>query len=284
LPQVLEEIRGIGDGAGLSYAHTFFAAVQDGMPLSVEKRASCTAFSCGRGTTAFNNILLGQTKDTNAPLDRYRIMHIAYNSGRRILLLNYPGWIANICVTSDGLSFAGNSIYGERPPNDTVPFSFLKRMVMEKSSVSQVLDAIDNLTFENSCFLIGDSTGHLVCLEHLAGLRSLHDVTHQAFGHANSVLSLELKKYESATTVSCSSALRQRNIEKLLDRARGSITVESMKHILADHADFPLSICRHIAECDPNVTTAAFVANLTNLTMDIAIGNPCVAEFRSYQV
>ena len=57
-----------------------------------------------------------------------------------------------------------------------------------------------------------------------------------------------------------------------------------MKQILADHADFPLSVCRHFASEDALVTTAAFVADLSTLEMHIAIGNPCVAPFQTYRV
>lgn len=278
LPAVLEEIRGIGEGAGLSYPYAFFAATRDLM-----RTGACTAFFCGRRQTRGGAVLMGQTKDTGAPLERYRIQRVAYSSGRRLIVLNYPGWIGNLCLSSDGVCFTGNSLYARPPEAPTAPGSFLKRVIMEKRSTLEVLEAIRGLRFENGCFLVADRTGHAVCLEMAAGRVDARDVSGLAFGHANGILSPPLKQYQTRSA-SPSSPARQKRIDSLLGAGAGDITVDYLERALADHEGFPHSVCRHFSEQDPATTTAAYVADLTNLRMRIAIGNPCAAPFQSYSM
>lgn len=81
---------------------------------------------------------------------------------------------------------------------------------------------------------------------------------------------------------STSSPIRQKNVDRLLAKHAGVITVNRLKQILSDHTNYPLSICRHVSSKDPLCTTAAVVADLTDQEIHIAMGNPCVARFRKY--
>lgn len=277
VPAVLDEIHGIAEGAELSYAYAFFAATRDLM-----RTHSCTAVACSGTASRGRRVLIGQNKDTSAPLERFRIMKIAYNSGRRMLVLNYAGWIANLCLTSDGLSFTGNSLYAARPNGPTVPGSLLKRLIMEARSARDLVEHIKGIAFENGCFLVGDPSGQVVCLELVAGHTDLRDISGQAFGHANEVLAKGLKKYEIARKHSASSPMRQRNVDRLLREQAGAIDIALLERVFSDHADFPLSICRHPSPLDAETTNASFVADLSSREMHISIGNPCVAPFQKY--
>lgn len=284
VPEALDEIQGIAEGAKLSYPYAFYAATRDGMSVSSSERAVCTALACGKRVTAGGKVLMGQTKDTTAPLTRYRIVHVSCDSGRRIVLLTYPGWIANLCLTSYGLSFTVNSLYAREPERVTAPISLLERLVMQSASVSEVLDRIRGQSFENRCMFIGDSSGRIVCLEMVAGQTNIREVSGLAFGHANSILYEGFKRHEDRDLGCPSSPVRQRNILKLLGDSGSSIGIQDIQRMFADHTDFPLSICRHDSDKDPLVTTAAFIANLSDLETYIAIGNPCVAGFKKYAV
>jgi isopenicillin-N N-acyltransferase-like protein len=280
-PTAIEEIKGITSGANLSYPFAFFSAIRDGLGVNVEQ---CTSFVCGSNTTKEGNLLIGQTKDTLLSIGRYHFMKYEYESGRRLFILNYPGWAANMTLTSDGMAFTGNSLYAESPTGKTVPFSFLKRAVMEKSSVSEFLKTIEGLSFQNACFLVADRTGKAICIESVAGKMNIRDVSNSAFGHANSILSGELKSLEDPAQVSISSESRQKNIQRSLDSLSGRITVEELKKVTADHTDYPLSICRHPFEQDPSSTTAAIIMDITNLEAHVALENPCCHAFETYKL
>lgn len=285
VPRALEEIHGLAEGAELSFGRAFFAAVRDRLCLplpgeTANEEGGCTSFFCGQGTTRAGEILVGQTKDNQARRDRYHIMRLNYYDGQSVIALNYPGWCANICLTSDGLSFAGNSLAAVEPKGETVPISLLKRLVMEKKTLSEVLSCIDGLAFPPGCFILGDASGHGVCIEYAGGRTDVRDISGQAYGHANTVLAEGLQEF--ARPAASNSGLRQKNIQRLLDEKCGSLSASELKTITSDHTDYPNSICRHSSPDDSNVTTAAFVADLTNLEMHIAIGKPCTVEYQNY--
>jgi isopenicillin-N N-acyltransferase-like protein len=286
LPRAIEEIQGIARGAELSYEQAFFAATRDGV-RPTQLADGCTAFFCGKSTTRTGGVLLGQTKDTPAPLSRYRIMKLHYDDGLRVVTLNYPGWIAHAGISSNGLANTGNSLYAAPPDEETVPFSLLKRLVMEKNSTQEVLRSVAGLHFENCCVIIGDAAGAGICIEYVAGRQSTRDVSGEAFGHANSVLDPELKPLEDNAHDLCgdsaSSPFRQKRIQHFLDEARGDLNVDRLKTFVADHEEYPHSICRH-GECGDSSTTAAFIADLDAAALHVCIGNPCIAPFTEYSV
>jgi hypothetical protein len=216
------------------------------------------------------------------PLSRYRIMRIEYTDSYPRIVLNYPGWLMHFGLSARGLACTGNSLCARQPSVETMPLTFLRRLAMEKDSVDEVLDVARGMAFDNGCTILGDATGHFVCIESVAGKNDIRDVSGQAFCHANSVLCEHLRPYEDAELEYQSSPLRQTHMQRLLDAKRGSLTVEDLKRFTADHAHFPLSVCRHRSERDPTWTTAAFIADLTERALHIAIGNPCVAPFVKY--
>jgi isopenicillin-N N-acyltransferase-like protein len=289
VPRAIEETRGLAYGAQLSYEQAFFAATRDGArtPPPTQTEEGCTAFFCGPGTTRDGHTLIGQTKDTSAPLARYRIMKLCYDDGLRVLSLNYPGWLTHIGLSSHGLANTGNSLYAEAPSGETVPFLLLKRLVLEKKTVAEVLSMTAKLHFENGCFFVGSSNGEGVCIEFVAGRQAVRDVSQQAFGHANSVLTPGLQIYEkgdkNASGDMASSPCRQKNVQHRLDEKWGNLDMDILEGIAADHHEYPYSICRHGIPGQSR-TTAACIADLTGSKARICIGNPCAAPFHEYSL
>ena len=276
MPAALEEIRGMAEGARLSYAFAFWAATRDGM------REDCTAVVAGGRRCAGGGVLIGQNKDTSAPLERFRIMRMRYRDGSARIVLNYPGWIGNLCLSTDGLSFTGNSLYAPPPARGAMPTSLLKRILMERRSVRAALDEIRGLRFTNGCLLITGHDGQSVCMELAAGRREVRDLAGTAFGHANSILFEPLRPLEKNT--SASSPARQKRVDELLRRHEGALTVSDFQAIFSDHGGFPLSICQHPEPSKDAGTNASFVADLASRRIHIAIGNPCAAGYVSYSL
>lgn len=284
VPRAIDEIHGLADGSGLGYPLAFFAATRDGAKLPGPEPDACTAFYCAADTTADGHVLLGQTKDTDAPLERYHVMRRTYDDGLAVLTLNYPGWIANIGLNSRGVGCTGNSLYARPADVETVPFSLVRYLVAEAEAVAAIARRLDELPMENGCMTIADAAGDAVCLESVAGRRDCRRIAGQAFGHANSVLCPELVSEQDAAPRSPSSPCRQRNMQRLLDEGRGRLSATTMQAILSDHTDRPRSICLHPAADDPITTTAAMIADCTARTVAVAVGQPCEQPFVTYPV
>lgn len=282
VPRCVEEIRGMAAGGGFDYAWMLFAAVHGGSKTHPFIHEGCTSVACGGTATRRGKALLGQTKDTSAPLERYRVMTQHFSEGPSCVVLNYPGWPFHIGITSAGLGLTGNSLFGRAPKGETVPTMLLRCLVKEKRTLDEVLAVVRGLSFDNGCMTLGDAGGRLVCLECVNGRVDARDVSGRASCHANSILCDSLRADEEKDFPSPSSVLRQRNMERLLASRVGGLRAEDLKAFFADHEDYPLSICRHPSDRDRGWTTAAMVANLTDREMEVAIGNPCVAPFERY--
>jgi isopenicillin-N N-acyltransferase-like protein len=274
VPSAIEEIRGMAEGAKVSYPFAFWAATRDGM------RGDCTAVAASGRRCAGGGVLIGQNKDTSAPLERFRIMRMRYRGGPVRIMLNYPGWIGNLCLSSDGLCFTGNSLYAPAPGRGSMPLSLLKRILMERGSVRGALDETRDMVFANGCFLIAGADGQAVCVEIAGGRREVRDVSGAAFGHANSILLEPLKRMEQ--NQSASSPARQKRVDQMLRERSGALTAADFQAIFSDHGGFPLSICQHPEPPKNSGTNASFVADLAARCMHIAIGNPCVGGYVRY--
>ena len=93
----LDEVRGVAAGAEISFDAAFFAAYRDGTPAAFgpelrsdnpQQGEGCTAIACSGEATASGGVLIGQTKDTGMPLDRYRIQRLQRADGRTHILCN----------------------------------------------------------------------------------------------------------------------------------------------------------------------------------------------------
>lgn len=269
-------------GGGFDYAWMLFAAVHGGTKTHPFLHEGCTSVACSGAATQGGKAFLGQTKDTSAPLERYRIMTQRFSEGPACVVLNYPGWLFHVGMTSAGLGYVANSLFGKVPVEETVPTMLIRCLIKEKRSLEEVLSAIRGLSFDNGSALLGDATGRAVCLEFVNGRVDVREVSGRAFAHANSILCESLRCEEEKDFPSPSSPLRQQNMERLLASKVGDLRAGDLREFFADHADFPLSICRHPSDQDMGWTTAAVVANLTDGEMEIAIGNPCAAPFVRY--
>ena len=283
-PRAIDEIRGIAQGSGLGFPYAFFAATRDGANLTLPPQEACTAFYCAGNTTTDGHVLLGQTKDTGAPLERYHIMRRTYDDGLAVLTLNYAGWIANIGLNSHGVACTGNSLYAQPAQVPTVPFSLMRCLIAEARSAEDFRGRMDELVVENGCFIVADATGRAFCFESVAGRRDCRDISDQAFGHANTILCPALKPYQDSKCETPSSPYRQKNIQKSLDTAAGRLNADVAKSILSDHTDAPMSVCLHPTERDAIFTTAAMIADCTAGAVEIAIGRPCETPFHRYDV
>lgn len=282
--RAIEEVRGLADGGGFCFPYAFFAAARDGARPARLVDEGCTAFYCAPRTTHDNDPLIGQNKDANAPLDRYHVMRRVYDDGGATLTLNYPGWLTNIGINSYRLAWTGNALYAESSEHDTVPYSLLRAVIAESRSIQEVLAIAHELPIDTCCMMVADADGHGVCVESAKGRVAIQNLDDQVFGHANSVVLNPLQPYAHAKPASPSSPFRQRNMQRLLDDAAGSISVGTIRQILRDHTDSPRGICLHPAPDDPFVTTASVIAEPAKRRMHVAIGQPCASPYRIYEI
>jgi len=282
VPSAIEEIEGIAEGSGLPLEIAFFGATRD-LLLMPDVTEGCTAVICGSQRSASGVPIIGQTKDTTAPLDRYKLMVTSYKFGLRAISLGYPGWIGNISLNSHGLAWTGNSLYAPQPTGDLLPGSLLKRIFLESATVDEVLKRTKRMRFGNACFCLADRTGRTACMEWVEGTCDHVETGDALFAHANGILGRFGQKDRSAKE-SPTSAQRQRRADEMVASISSAVTADHFETWFRDHQHAPNSICRHPQHNGEEHTTAAFIADLNTLEFRYVVGFPCQQEFQKISI
>ena len=146
LPNALEELRGIADGAGVSeddlLLANMFEEVYEAAPsvLGLTPMAGvgqgCTAFTVGSGSKRF----AGQNMDYSGNLlGKQLVVRYTYPD-QQILMYGFVGQVGGIGVNSQGLSVFVNTLpQGKKRHNEGLGSTFVLRMLLEQPSVDAAL-------------------------------------------------------------------------------------------------------------------------------------------------
>ncbi len=304
-PHLLDEVRGIADGAGINLraalwlqwgmaAPTEPVAVGDTpglgagvaadphpgpLPARAREEEGCTAFAVGPEFTGDGTVYAGQNKDTGPGANERSIVLRARPTGRpEILSFSYAGHLAQIGISSTGVSLWGMSLYVEAPGGGANPL--LKRMLLECDSVPAMCELAGAISGENvGAFGFSDAAGNLGVLERLPGRQVWLDGGRDSIGHANMIVSPEPadRALDCYTTQCPSAGARHHRVNEALAERRGGFDVAAGFAILSDQKDHPKSICRETPEVDGIQTNAAIVAEPLAGRLHVTYGPPTQA-------
>ena len=82
------------------------------------------------------------------------------------------------------------------------------------------------------------------------------------------------------------SRLRQTRVETLADREWGRLDACSLRAVMADHANYPRSVCKHHApDSDLDYgTIGSVVIDVAERALWACCGNPCRGEWREVRL
>ena len=269
-PHLLDEVRGIADGAGIDRRAALW--LQWGMRAP----EACTAFAVGPEFTGDGTVYAGQTKDTGPGANERSIVLKVRPDGRpAILSFSYAGHLAQIGISSTGVSLWGMSLYIDSPGGGSGPL--LKRMLLESDSVAAMRELAGAIADDNSgAFGFSDAAGNVGVLEQLRGRQIWLDGGRDAIGHANMIVSPEpADRVLDCYPTRCPSAgARHHRVNAALAERRSAFDVAAGFAILSDQTDHPKSICRETTEVDGILTNSAIVAEPLAGRLHVTYGPP----------
>ena len=273
-PHLLDEVRGIADGAGIDERAALW--LQWGMRAP----EACTAFAVGPEFTGNGSVYAGQTKDTGPGANERSIVLKVRPAGRpAILSFSYAGHLAQIGISSTGVSLWGMSLYIEAPGSGANPL--LKRMLLECESVAAMVELAGAISGENvGAFGFSDADGNVGVLERLPGRQVWLDGGRNSIGHANMIVSPNPadRALDCYPTRCPSAGARHRRVNAALAERRGSFDVAAGFAILSDQTDHPKSICRETPKVDGILTNSAIVAESLAGRLHVTYGPPTRAR------
>lgn len=292
-PALLEEIAGLAEGAAIPFEAAMACQLR-GELLKHSTAEACTTFVLGPQATSAGEVLIGQTSDMDAEMrDFAYVLHLRPDDGPEVIMWTFGGMLGYHGMNTHGVAHFANSLGGGpgwRPGLSHYP---LKRLMLQQRSLTDVRHLLNEYPVSsNGNYVLCDGTGGILDIELTSlGAFEITDNGEGFIAHSNHFLCSPHACSENHAASLPDSFPRLNRIRSLISQQAGSLDVEAMKKILADHDGHPVSICRHPHDGpgddvlpSSGRTVAAIVAQPGSGRFHIASGNPCELPFVEYRL
>ena len=290
-PHYVEELTGIAEGANLPFEEMFLwmceglwdpAAWRGHVLAGTGSSPStpfkgCTDFAARGRATVDRSTLLAHTNDLG-PEDEDDLVILKVQAGDEPPFLGVsPGGLA----ISAGFNAAGIGLTGNQLScNDIrpgVPRLLVVRAILAARRLEDALTACllpQRASSYNN--VVGDANGEVYSMEGSATNCEPIYIDGDILAHANHYVSLPMRRYEADRNIIAGSVIRHNRAMRLLRENYGQLSVERLQEFLADHANYPGSICKH----GPDVVTVfSLVIKLEERRAWIGRGRPCETTY-----
>jgi isopenicillin-N N-acyltransferase-like protein len=280
-PHLLQEMRGIAEGAGRDLREIVAINARTELMYGVTQRSECTSIGVSAGASADAHIRLAQNWDWRPTLAGSLILWVLHrDDGPDLLTLTEAGMVGKIGTNAMGLAMCINLLVSDTDnEGPAVPMHVILRHVLEEAcSVEEAITLIGAAERCTSCFhLLADRSGTLAGVEATPGGQHVLHPTDGVLTHTNHCLSPDLFAYDSNARDYPETLARGERAQSLAHVQ--TIDEDYLHSILTDHATSPNSICLHMQPELPlvenNESIASIIFDLAAGTMDIAEGPPC---------
>jgi len=300
-PDIYQEIEGIAEGAEMDLDKALYMNCFDeeyvfqslpqlragtaGAPPPGALPAGCTSFAAFGQATADGKVYIGQNYDYSSVYLEpvvFRIEQCGDEPGQ--LIFSHMGVVGINGVNAAGLAIVENTL----APTDLrigVPFPVVMRKALQQPRLSDLVGAIitaPRLSGHN--YVIG-SPYAAVHLETSATKYHFNYLQDGVFGHANHYDYPDMKHLDLLPELLPDSLIRSGRMLQLLKSGFGKLDIDALKKVMADHADYPVGICRHEDERHSELgTLSTIICRPEDGLMLVTCGNPCVSPFQEFTI
>ena len=294
-PHLLEEIRGIAEGAGVAFADILALNVRTeimGSGIARRPPAECTAFAALPEATSDGHVLIGQNWDWNPRMcETVVVLDVERDDGPDYVTVVEAGLLAKSGMNSAGVGLVTNALISLQDVGAPgLPYHVLLRAILDAETLLEAIEVVTRDRRASSAnYLIAHRDGSAVDLEAAPGdgdrVSSL-PVTQGVLAHANHYVCAPVGVADAMPAHTPDTLDRLERAQRLLADAGGRIDRSLVQGVLRDHAGDPGGICRHVDPASPeherSVTVASVVLDLTSAQLWLADGAPCRHEYRLF--
>jgi isopenicillin-N N-acyltransferase-like protein len=282
-PHLLDEIRGLAEGARISLAEALAVNIRD--PVRLAMPHGCTSFVIRRTGTLRHQTLAGKNSDMEpCILELGYMLHLKPLNKPEVLMWTFGGMIGYHGINSVGLAEFDNALFGEGPPRRWgMPHYPVKRLMLECDHVDQIVELYKRIPVAiNTNYVVCDGHDNILDLEATsAGPEVLTDRGAGYFAHSNHFLSECYPSRENFPAEWKDSFPRLARMNSLIQAKFSSLEVDDFKKFLSDHIGYPTSICRHSGS---SVTVSSLIAEPAEGRMHVTFGNACESRYVTYSM
>ncbi|HLH75053.1 MAG TPA: C45 family peptidase [Chloroflexota bacterium] len=284
-PEVLDEVAGIAEGAGLPYRDVLALNV----PLyivGIHLPFDCSQIYLGPPATKNGEVLLAKTRDLSGRLEHV-VLHRRYVSGRELVEVNAAGsvtWPGSGC-NSDGVAYATSGVWSKRTVVDIgqAPKGWLlincHVLLRESRSLNEFAQRLREQPRLTGLNIVAGDRENGAAFEATADDLWRHDAEAGVVVRTNHYLTPEIIPLAPTSSEHPSSHHRCAMATKRIAAEHGHWDFARLLGLLGDHDGYPnLSICRHAQDGGTTDTVYASIASLQDGQFWSILDHPCAAR------
>jgi isopenicillin-N N-acyltransferase-like protein len=279
-PHYVEELEGIAEGANLPFEELFLEMCEE----LWEKAAwqGCTDLVARGRATADGSTLVAHTNDLGPEVeDDLVILKVQAGDEPEFLGISVGGVGYSAGFNAAGISMTGNQVSCNdiRPG---VPRLLIVRAILAAQRLEEAMNAcLLPRRASNYNNVIADAYGEVYSMEGSATDCEPIYIDGDILAHANHYVSSPMRRFEADRNDVGGSVIRHNRALRLLRENYGQLTPELFQDLLADHANYPGSICKHGLE---SVTVFSLIIDLNRRHAWIGRGRPCQTTYFEYSL
>jgi isopenicillin-N N-acyltransferase-like protein len=284
-PWVVEEMRGMAEGAGVAFESLFVLNAAAELLQSIG-RFECTVCGITKAGSADGHVLLAHNEDATAGWgDLAYVVKAEPDGAPAFVAFAYAGLLLHQGVNAAGLGSVGNALYA-RDARPGIPKLLAYRRVLAETTIEGAIRiATDPRRAFGNNHLLATADDDLYDAEVSGSHWALIPGGNGSLVHANHFTDPGLRCLDRDEDL-LNSRLRAWRVEKLLAARWGALDPDALKAIMADHANWPGSVCKHHApesELDYG-TIGSVVIDVSTRTLWTCFGNPCRGDWREVRL
>lgn len=289
MPELMKEVRGIADGAGVDLAvvmvlNTRYELLKFKKGVDCFEHNECTCFCVTDEATKDGETIAGQNWD-NSPFiqENLYVIHIDEENGTKIVGLCEPAQLIRSGMNSHGISVNCSTLLSTHDVRGiAVPTNFMRRRILQCHEIEEAKQLVERLKPCVSInYVIGSAAGDGVVYETNPKENYRLDPVGGIITQGNDFLAdPSIDRFVPADSLH-KRHFRGQRMEYLLKKKKGEITVEYIQECLKDHYEYPGSICNHMGG-ESLQTIASMLYCLNRGYALISWGNPCENEYEKY--
>ncbi|MBI2868599.1 MAG: hypothetical protein HYX96_02090 [Chloroflexi bacterium] len=287
-PDIIEEVTGLGEGAGIGFDEAFFLQTITELGLYYAKLAGCTSAAATGEATADGETFTAQNLDW-APGLELVVLRVKPLKGPEYLSLTYVGQFGLVGINAAGIAEQGNLITTTASRVGVPRFPVIMCQALRQKNLADAVGLIWNAKRASSGnYLFATADGDIIDVEATPDDIGFLYPERGILAHSNHCLTDRFRSSDTMGQFAPDSFLRAHRMTELMEKHRGKLSVDVMKKLMADHNDYPDAICRHADQDDPPerhmVTLAAIICQPKAGKIHAAYGNPCETEYVEYRL
>jgi len=289
-PRYVEELEGIAEAAGLPFDELFVFLCEE-LWEKPAWRAHGGLLGPGRGcsdmaargrATAGGSTLIAHTNDLGADIEKdLVILRVQAGDEPEFLGVTFAGLGYSAGFNAAGICMSGNQVACNdiRPG---VPRLLVVRAILAARRLGEAMDAcLLPQRASNYNNIIGGPDGEVYSMEGSASDCEPIYIQDDVLAHANHYVSPAMRRFEADRNDIGGSVIRHHRATRLLREHYGEHSPELFKTLLADHANYPASICKHGPD---SVTVFAMILDLEARQAWIGRGRPCETQWVEHRL